>query len=87
MPASPATALAIEKVLLVAPLMVAPPFCHWYVGAGVPLAAAVKEAEPPTVTDWLTGCVVNAGATAAALTVRVAGLLVAEPAELVATTV
>ena len=43
--------------------------------------------EEPTVAVWLTGCVVKTGALAAGLTVRMAPLLVAEPAELVATTV
>jgi hypothetical protein len=66
--------------------MFTPPFCHWKVGVGDPLAAAVKETEVPAVTVWLDGCVVNDGALVAALTVRVAVLLVAEPAELVATT-
>ena len=68
----------------VAPLMLTPPFFHWYVGAGEPLAAAVKVTELPAVTVWLDGCVVNAGA---ALTVSVAVLLVAELTEFVATTV
>jgi hypothetical protein len=39
------------KEALVAPLMFTPPFCHWKVGAGVPLAAAVKVTELPAVTD------------------------------------
>jgi hypothetical protein len=38
------------------------------------------------MTVWLAGCVVNDGATGAALTVSVAVLLVALPAELVTTT-
>jgi hypothetical protein len=50
------------KVALVAPAMFTPPFCHWKVGVGDPLAAAVKETEVPAVTVWLDGCVVNEGA-------------------------
>jgi hypothetical protein len=61
--------------------------CHWKVGAGVPLAAAVNVTEAPVTTVWLAGCVVIVGATVAALTVKTAPLLVAEPAELVATSV
>ena len=47
----------------------------------------MKDAVPPAVTAWLDGCVVIAGATAAAFTVRTAPVLVAEPAEFVATAV
>jgi hypothetical protein len=72
---------------LVAPLMFTPPFCHWNVGVGVPLAAAVKVTELPAVTVWLVGCVVKAGALLAAVTVRVAVLLVTADTELVAITV
>ena len=64
--------------------MSTPPFFHWKVGAGVPLAAAVKVTLAPAFTVWLTGCVVITGAT---WTVRTAGLLVALPPGLVATTV
>jgi hypothetical protein len=39
------------------------------------------------MTVWLVGCVVIEGATATALTVRVAALLVTLPAELLTTTV
>ena len=53
---------------------------------GVPLAAPVKVTEVPAVTVWLVGWVVKTGALVAGLTVRVTLLLVAEPAELVATT-
>jgi hypothetical protein len=55
------------SVVEVAPttlLNVVPPFvltCHCTVGAGYPLAAAVKVALLPAVTDWLAGCVVIAG--------------------------
>ena len=64
--------------------MLTPPFFHWKVGAGVPLAAAVKVTLLPAFTVWLTGWVVIAGAT---WTVRTAGVLVALPAGFVATTV
>jgi hypothetical protein len=72
---------------LVAPLMLVPFFFHWKVGAGVPLAAAVKVAGAPTTMDWLSGCVVMAGAVALTATVSTAPELVAEPALLVATRV
>lgn len=45
-----------------------------------------KVAVCPAVTVWLTGCVVIVGATAAALTVSVAELLVTVPALLLITT-
>jgi hypothetical protein len=64
--------------------MFAAPFIHWNVGAGVPLAAAVKDAEVPAVTVRLVGCVVIAGAT---FTVSVAAVDVAELTLFVATTV
>ncbi len=38
--------------------------CHCSVGVGVPLAAPLKFALCPTVTDWFPGCVVMFGATA-----------------------
>ena len=47
----------------------------------------VKEAVWPAVTVWLAGCIVIDGATAAALTVNMAALLVALPAALLTTTV
>ena len=52
----------------------------------VPVAVTLKLADCPAVTVWLPGCDVIEGATAGALTVRVALLLVALPAELVITT-
>ena len=52
----------------------------------VPDAVVVNVAVWPAVTAWLAGCVVIDGATAAALTVRVAIVLVAEPTELVTIT-
>jgi hypothetical protein len=64
---------------------VVPPFvltCHCTVGAGFPLAAAVKLTLLPAVTDWLTGCVVMAGAP---VNVSVAAVVVAIPATLVNT--
>ena len=56
-------------------------FCHWTVGVGLPLAAAVKTAVPPDSTPWLTGCVVIWGAKS---TVIVAASLVTLPRLLVA---
>jgi hypothetical protein len=51
------------------------------------VAATENEAVWPAVTDWLAGCVVIEGATAAALTVSVAALLVALPTVLLTVTV
>ena len=51
------------------------------------MAATENVAVWPAVIVWLAGCVVIEGATAAALTVNVAALLVALPAELLTTTV
>ena len=53
----------------------------------MPAATTVNVAVCPTVTVWLAGCVVIEGATAAALTVSVAALLVTLPAVLLTTTV
>ena len=50
------------------------------------MAAALKEAVWPAVTLWLAGWVVIEGATGAAFTVRVTGLLVTLPAVLFTTT-
>ena len=52
----------------------------------MPVATTVNAAVCPTVTVWLEGWVVIEGATAAALTVSVAALLVALPAESLTTT-
>ena len=75
-----------DNVVLVAPGMFAngPPVltCHWTVGAGLPLAAAVKVAVPPSHTVWLAGLVVTLGAV---LTVSVAAVVVAVPELLVNT--
>jgi hypothetical protein len=57
------------------------------VSGAVPLAATEKLAALPAVTELELGCVVIVGAVAAAVTVNVAALLVAEPALLVTTTV
>ena len=56
--------------------------CHCTVGAGVPLAAAVKLTLWPAATLWPAGLVVTAGAV---LAVRVAALVVADPPVLVKT--
>ena len=52
----------------------------------MPVAETENDALCPTVTVWLTGCVAMEGATATALTVRVARLLVALPVELLTMT-
>ena len=65
--------------------MFTPPFFHWYVGVGVPLAATVKDADAPAVTATLLGWVVMAGAVDAAATVNEAAEDVAVPALFVAT--
>ena len=51
------------------------------------MAVTENVAVWPAVMVWLEGCVVIEGATGAGLTVSVAALLVALPAELVTTTV
>ena len=72
-------------VVEVAPLMlvnVVPPLlltCHWTVGVGLPLAAAVNVTVLPAVTLWLVGLVVTTGAVRAAVTVSVAAEVVAVP--------
>jgi hypothetical protein len=53
-----------------------PTWYHWIDGAGVPLATAVKLAVCPDCTEMVDcGCWVKVGATAAAATDSVAGLL------------
>src|ERR1019366_7948820 len=52
--------VAPATLLNVTPLSVLT--CHCTVGAGFPLAAAVKLGVAPTVTVWFTGFVVTAGA-------------------------
>ncbi len=51
------------------------------------MAATLNEAVFPATIVWLAGCVVMAGATVAAVTVRTAALLVALPALLLTATV
>lgn len=53
----------------------------------MPVAVTVKVAVCPAVTLLLTGCAVMDGATGAAVTVRVAALLVALPAASLTVTV
>ncbi|PYX86540.1 MAG: hypothetical protein DMG70_00460 [Acidobacteria bacterium] len=52
----------------------------------MPVAATEKEAVWPAVTVWLAGCMVIDGATAVALTVNVATLLVTLPTVLLTAT-
>ncbi len=77
----------IEYVEDVAPIIATLSFFHWNVRGAVPLAATVKLVELPAVTEDDAGCVVIDGAATAAVTDKVAALLVAEPALLVTTTV
>jgi hypothetical protein len=84
-PASAEVTAARVSVAPVFPPSATPPLRHCSVGVGVPDAATVKVTEPPAVTVCDDGCVVNDGATVAALTVSVAALLVAVPALFVAT--
>ena len=56
--------------------------CHWYAGAGSPVATAVKLTLLPASTVWLAGFVVNAGGDC---TVSVAISLVSVPVSFVAT--
>jgi hypothetical protein len=74
--------VAPGRMLKVAPLSALT--CHWTVGVGEPVAAAVKTAVWPAVTAWFTGCVVIVGGVAG-FTVRVAAVVVADPAEFVNT--
>jgi hypothetical protein len=53
----------------------------------VPLAATVNDAVFPATIVWLAGCVVIDGAATGAVTISVAGLLVAVPAVLLTDTV
>jgi hypothetical protein len=77
----------IEKVEDVASLIDDPFFLHWYVNGDVPLADTEKVAVLPAVTEAEAGWVVIVGAVIAAETVRVAAVLIAEPALLLKTTV
>jgi len=76
----------MEKVLLVAPAILAPPLRHWYVSGAVPVADTEKEAAVPAVTVWFEGWVEIEGDEAAAVTVRTASAEVTLPAVLVTTT-
>src|SRR5947207_1566752 len=84
----PAVTLLSVKVVEVAPLtlfQVLPPLvltCHCTVGAGLPLAAAVKVAVLPAWSEGRRGGVVIVGG---GLTVSVAALVVALPTLLVKT--
>ena len=71
----------------VAPEIALPFFFHWYVRGAVPVAVTVKPAVCPAITLVLTGCDVMDGATGAAVTVRVAALLVTLPVLLLTVTV
>ena len=53
-PVAPATVVQVEPLV---------DSCHWTVGAGVPVAAAVNEAAWPASTVWGVGWVVTTGAT------------------------
>src|SRR5438309_1331127 len=66
--------VSVEK--LAPPLLLT---CHCTVGAGFPLAVAVKVTELPAVTVWLFGWIVMAGVV---FTMRVTAVVVALPAAL-----
>jgi hypothetical protein len=81
------TPLMLGDVTPGASIQVVPPSadtCHWTVGVGAPLAAAVNVTVPPWLTVWLIGWVVMTGAVAG-VTVSAAELLVADPDPLVNT--
>ena len=71
--------MAPAMLLQVAPSVLT---CHYTVGAGLPLAAAVKVAVWPALTVVLLGFLVTVGAYC---TVSVAAVVVAEPAPFVKT--
>jgi hypothetical protein len=75
--------LASVSALEVAPLIETPFFFHCSVGVGEPVATTEKETLLPVATVWLAGWVVKVGAET---TLSTAPVLVAEPAEFVATT-
>jgi len=52
--------VAFEILLQLEPPLVLT--CHWTVGVGLPVAAAVKLAVEPELTVWLEGLCVIAGA-------------------------
>src|SRR5439155_24526588 len=74
------------RLVFVSPTMSVKPepvlTCHCTVGAGVPLAAAVKVTLLPACTLWVSGWVVTTGVV---LTVSVAAVVVAVPQALVKT--
>ena len=70
-----------------APLITEPFFFQTYVRGAVPVAVTLNVADCPAVTVVLAGCAVIEGATAVAVTVRIAGLLVRFPLLSVTTTV
>src|SRR5687767_9094085 len=61
-PASAGWTLDRASVALVAPGRRVPFLRHWYVGAGLPVAATESVTVLPTFTDWLAGWIVMAGA-------------------------
>ena len=71
---------------MVAPLIAAPFFCHWYVKGCVPEAATVNVAVCPAITVALAGWLVTLGGTALAVTVNSPAVLVTLPAEFEITT-
>ncbi len=82
------TKLSVVEVAPATFVKVVPPLvltCHWTVGVGLPLAAAVNVAVCPALTLWIAGLVVIAGAANAGDTVSVAAVVVAEPCEFVKT--
>jgi hypothetical protein len=81
-PAVPAETDEKERVAATAPLMFEPLRRHWYVGAGVLVAATVKETAVPTQATRETGCVVMVGS---APSVKEAAVLVTLPQSLVTT--
>ena len=87
LPLSPAAAVKLYVVLVAPPISVQVVplalLCHFTVGVGVPLAAAVNVAVKPGATTWFVGWVVTVGATA--VTVSVAALVVVEPTTFVKT--
>src|SRR4051794_32444785 len=65
-PVSKSAAGEMTSVAEVAPSIGRTPLNHWYVGAGLPDAAAVRVIVPPSQRSWPVGWVVNDGHTGAA---------------------
>jgi hypothetical protein len=91
-PLSPLTVAGVVYVLEVAPVMATLPSYHWYVKGAEPEAVTLKVAVCPTCTVWFAGWVTISGASGGtvlemAATVKVAGVLVTEPAALLTVTV